>query len=242
MNVIAAYSHKGGTGKTTTLMMLANAIEAKGQRALLVDCDPQQNFAMYRDNSRTSDFDYWSDNMNVVYLDFEATTIVALESALIDADDSGKYDYALLNLAGADHPFNRMALRYAELTLLPFKPAATELAELSPALAVIDQLAESGEIGQVRVVFTMMKSSMTAAQNLYRSAAEQNFEVMKTEIKDNSVFADLVMRGLLARTIAGEEQSATGLRIMDIRRLKSALDDCVTLLAEVDQIIEGETA
>lgn len=237
MKVIAAYSHKGGTGKTTTLMMLANAIVARGEKALLVDCDPQQNFAMYRDNSRNDDFDYWSDNLDVEYLDFEATTVVALESALMNADESGKYDYALLNLAGADHPFNRMALRYAELTLLPFKPAATELAELSPAIAVIDQLAENGEIGQVRVVFTMMKTNMTAAQNVYKAAASESFPVLKTEIKDNSVFADLVMRGLLAKTIAGEEQNASGLRVMDIRRLRAALDDCQTLLFEVDQVI-----
>lgn len=237
MKVIAAYSHKGGTGKTTTLMMLANAIVARGEKALLVDCDPQQNFAMYRGNSKTEDFDYWSDDLDVEYLDFEATTVVALENALMNADESGKYDYALLNLAGADHPFNRMALRYAELTLLPFKPAATELAELSPAISVIDQLAENGEVGQVRVVFTMMKTSMTAAQNVYKAAAAESFPVLKTEIKDNSVFADLVMRGLLAKTIAGEEQNASGLRVMDIRRLRAALDDCQTLLAEVDQVI-----
>ncbi|MEA5163485.1 AAA family ATPase [Cereibacter johrii] len=240
MKVIAAYSHKGGTGKTTTLMMLANAIEARGETALLVDCDPQQNFAMYRRNSQGEGFDYWSDRMDVIYLDFEGTTVRQLEEALLAADESGKYDYALLNLAGADHPFNRLALRYAELTLVPFKPAATELAELTPALNVLKELEQESEVGQVRVLFTMMRSKLSAAQVLYKEAAEQQYPVMQTHIKETALFADLVMRGLLARTIEGEEPHAQGLRKTEIGRMKEALADCMGLLEEVNGIIGSE--
>lgn len=240
MKVIAAYSHKGGTGKTTALMMLANAIADRGQSALLVDCDPQQNFAMYRANSLADGQSYWSDLMDVKYLDFEATSVLRLEEELLNADESGKYDYALLNLAGADHHFNRLALRYAELTLLPFKPAATELSELYPAIAVLEDLKTEAHVGEVRVVLTMIKSKLSASQLLYKQAAMEAFPVMDFEIPENTIFADLVMRGLLSRVIEEEHENVQGLDKVALNRVRAALNDCHTLLAEADKVIEGQ--
>ncbi|NPD15055.1 ParA family protein [Xinfangfangia sp. D13-10-4-6] len=238
MKVIAAYSHKGGTGKSTALMLLASAIEARGQSALLVDCDPQRNFNMYR--LQSEEIGCWSERLEVRYLDFEATGIADLESGLMAAEDSGRFDYALLNLAGVDHPFNREALRYAELTLLPFKPAATELSELGPALEVIRNLEAEREVGAARVLFTMMRPKLTVAASAYRDAALDGFPVMETRLRDTAIFADIVMRGLLGRAIASTEAQASGLEKMQVKRLREALDDCQMLLAEVDAIIAAE--
>ena len=238
MKVIAAYSHKGGTGKSTALMALASAIEARGQSALMVDCDPQRNFNMYR--LQSEEIDCWSERMEVRYLDFEATGVAHLEAELMAAEDSGRFDYALLNLAGVDHPFNRMALRYAELTLLPFKPAATELTELGPALDVIRALEQEGEVGTARVLFTMMRPKLTTAASAYRDAALDGFPVMETRLRDSAIFADIVMRGLLRRSLHAMEARASGLEKMQVKRLREALDGCLALLAEVDAIIGDE--
>jgi chromosome partitioning protein len=40
---IACVSGKGGVGKTTTVVSLGSALAEKGNRVLLVDCDPQSN-------------------------------------------------------------------------------------------------------------------------------------------------------------------------------------------------------
>jgi chromosome partitioning protein len=46
---IAVISHKGGTGKTTTVRTLADAFRRRGIRTLAVDLDPQGNLSEYFD-------------------------------------------------------------------------------------------------------------------------------------------------------------------------------------------------
>ena len=47
---IAVVSHKGGTGKTTTVRSLADAFRRRGIRTLAVDLDPQGNLSDYFDS------------------------------------------------------------------------------------------------------------------------------------------------------------------------------------------------
>lgn len=242
MHVITAYSHKGGTGKTTALMLLASAIEARGQRALLVDCDPHQSFRAYQVYSQEEGRGLWSDHLEVRVLPYETTSLADLEGALLDADDSGRFDYCLINLAGIDHPFNRHVLRYAELTLLPFAPAALDLMELPGALQVLRQLGEEGEIGEARVVLTRIKSRLTAAQRLYVGEVLEGFPHLTTQIRDTSITADLVMRGLLGPALQRADAEAKGLDRAEVSRLREALDMSLTLLSEIDQIILGGDA
>ena len=237
MHVITAYSHKGGTGKTTTLMLLASAIEARQQSALLIDCDPHQSFRAYEHYSTEAGRGLWSNRLETHFLPYESTRLDDLEDALLDADESGRFDYCLINLAGIDHPFNRHVLRYAEITLLPFAPAALDLMELPGALEVICQLGKEGEIGEARVVFSRLKSRLTAAQRTYVDEVLAGFPHLETQIRDTAITADLVMRGLLGPALHRADAEARGLDRAEVGRLRDILDLSLALLGEIDRII-----
>lgn len=57
--VITVANHKGGVGKTTTVLTLGHALALKGRRILLIDLDPQMNL------SQTLDLPNWDKNENL---------------------------------------------------------------------------------------------------------------------------------------------------------------------------------
>jgi chromosome partitioning protein len=56
--IITVASQKGGTGKTTTVCNLSNALAADGRRVLAVDMDPQANLSMSLGIERSDKLDF----------------------------------------------------------------------------------------------------------------------------------------------------------------------------------------
>ena len=50
MYIVAMLSQKGGTGKTTLSLHLAVSAERAGQRAVVIDLDPQASAAEWKDS------------------------------------------------------------------------------------------------------------------------------------------------------------------------------------------------
>jgi Mrp family chromosome partitioning ATPase len=67
MRIIAVANQKGGCGKTTTAINLSSALVAKGQKILLIDCDPQAHATMGL-NVKPSDLESSMYNVNPLTL------------------------------------------------------------------------------------------------------------------------------------------------------------------------------
>lgn len=116
VNVIAVIQTKGGTGKTTTTMLVASALTALGDRVLVLDSDKQ--------GSATD----WAKEAGDI-LDFEVSatpTGRVLETAVRRAS-SQDYDFILIDTPPGSNNIVEVASSVADLVLVPTGVSAIDL-------------------------------------------------------------------------------------------------------------------
>jgi chromosome partitioning protein len=114
MKVIAILSQKGGAGKTTLALHLAVAAERGGQRAAVIDLDPQASAAS------------WGDSRGA-----EAPAVVSAQAArlsqVLGAARSAGATFVLVDTAPHSESAALTAARVADLILIPCRPAILDL-------------------------------------------------------------------------------------------------------------------
>jgi chromosome partitioning protein len=118
---IALVSQKGGAGKSTLALHLAAEASLGGQRALLVDLDPQGNVAK------------WGDRRGDAPPDVSAEHPANLDKALRAAETEG-YDLVVLDTAPHADQTALRAAKSADLVLVPCRPATFDLEAIRTTL------------------------------------------------------------------------------------------------------------
>lgn len=147
--VVTAVSTKGGSGKTTTVMLLALAAAQAGHRVLVVDGDPQASATR------------WAQLAG----ELPGVTVVSMPSPRIDRDlprIGAGYDVVLIDTptGRGDVKVIESALRAAHLAVVPMAPRYGDLDRLLPAVG----LAES--CGTPAVLLLGMVSRTRSAREL----------------------------------------------------------------------------
>ena len=123
--VVALAGQKGGSGKTTTALCLADEWYVRGQRVLLIDTDPQGT-------SRT-----WRDVMEE--LDQRGPTVVAMSQGFHrDLEQlSAGYDVVVIDCPPGDNAIQRAALLVSDLAIIPCGPGATDIWSMAETLELV---------------------------------------------------------------------------------------------------------
>ena len=148
MRTIAILNQKGGVGKTTTVVNIAAALAAMGQRVVVVDLDPQAHLTIhlglepetieagsYKVLTQSAGFEeeillvrpnLWllPANINLVGAESELVSVVGRETILREAvqklDDN--FDYLFIDCAPSLGLLTLNALATAEEILIPLQP------------------------------------------------------------------------------------------------------------------------
>jgi cellulose biosynthesis protein BcsQ len=116
MKLLAVMSHKGGVGKTTSAVVLAEELAAKGYRTLLVDADRQQGAGLLLEvgpptgeiqQTLVSGLDYLGSGR------FTETDVAAKAAAAND-----RYDIGIVDTPAVDDDLARSWLQQATATLM----------------------------------------------------------------------------------------------------------------------------
>lgn len=171
---LAVTNLKGGTGKTTSSVFLAAALQRRGERTLLVDADPQGSALA------------WS-----ALVEAWPVATVALPQPVLHRQLPqlcAGYDHVVVDCPPADEAIVRSALLVADVVLLPMAPSMMDLDRLKPTLALLADVAPQNE-PNFRALLTRVRrgTTMSTAARQWLTALE--VPVMAAEIPLREVFA-----------------------------------------------------
>lgn len=163
--IIAVTLRKGGSGKTTTAVNLATALQVKGKRTLLVDLDPQANAtvsvgidpltlethidrvfndinARVEDAIQTTPFELdilpSHPDLAVTGADMKATQIGVLKGLLEPL--RGTYDYIVIDTPPSESYLTYNALTVAHEVIIPLQAHYLAMKGLQDALEEIEEI------------------------------------------------------------------------------------------------------
>jgi chromosome partitioning protein len=145
MKTLAIISQKGGSGKTTLALNLACAAESFGQRAVVIDLDPQASAKGWHDHREKE---------SPVVISAQASRI---QDVLETARQNGA-DVCIVDTAPHSETAALAAARAADLVLIPCRPGILDLRGIStsvdlvllakrPALIVLNAVPPRGGLG-----------------------------------------------------------------------------------------------
>ena len=202
--VIAVAQRKGGAGKSTVAANLAAAFAEDGRRVGLLDTDPQRSLAHWDEMRGRS--------AKARPLHFEAPSGWRVPGVL---DRLRKeQDVVLLDTAPHDDTDARVAIRSADLVLVPLQPSAADLWSMDGTLELAKR-----EGRPVALVLNRVPAAGKLREQVTKAITERGLPLLDPVLGNRTAFAQAFMAGLGA-----VESAPKGSAAAEARALAAALD------------------
>jgi len=179
--VIAIAQRKGGAGKSTVAANLATALAELGHRVGLLDIDPQRSLARW-DQQR-------GESKKARALHFEAPTGWRLPATLERL--KREQDFLLLDTAPHDDTDARLAIRGADLVLVPLQPSAADLWSMDATLDLAKQ-----ERRPFRLLLNRVPAAGKLREEIEGQLRDRRLPVLDTVLGNRTAYAQAFMAGL----------------------------------------------
>jgi chromosome partitioning protein len=205
MEVWTVANQKGGVGKTTTTISLADALLNRGQRVLLIDLDPQGSLTSYLqlepDLTENTSYDFFGNVDRIVPKEtgFDNLKIVGSSVGLANVEKGSRnsqgkglvlnqwlekqannYDFVLLDTPPALGMLMVNALAACDHLFIPVQTEFLALKGLERMIKVLDMLSQSGRFINYTIVPTMFdkrtNASATTLQALQNTYPDRLWE------------------------------------------------------------------
>ena len=130
LRTIVLANAKGGTGKSTLAAGLAVAATAAGEKVVALDLDPQQSLGRWGDARD-------ADEPVVDHLDVDR---MAQLPQILAALERRGFTIAILDTPGIDSTGGNLAMRAADLCLIPARPSRLDLQATLPTIEALMRL------------------------------------------------------------------------------------------------------
>lgn len=191
MFTITFANPKGGSGKTTSAMLLAEQIRAAGATVAILDCDPNQNIVQWdaqrAEQGRASPF---------------IVRPVPTEAQFLDTveDIRGKADYLIIDLEGTASNLVTYAISRSDLVLIPFEPTPMEARQAARAVQLVQN---TGRMMNKAVAHALLFTKVNAAiqtndeKDVRKETQANDIPVLRAAIVRRAAFTRIFREGYL---------------------------------------------
>jgi len=229
--VIVVNIHKGGTGKSTTVINLAIEAAYRGLRVAVIDGDPTKTSVTHF-NDRNDEIQLREENGDKQIIPFVKAEYHAPETNIrpIVVELKRDYDLIFIDTQGGQGMLFKSVIQLADCILIPVQTDIKAMRQLGPTLEVITGVEENIQLNpgwedyrvDVRILFNQAKRGTKA----YGSALE-----MARELKDSLKFCKTTIPDI--QELRNFDSATRGLGLCDIKHPKRA---CYQLL--LDELLE----
>jgi chromosome partitioning protein len=196
MKTMAFFSQKGGSGKTTLAVHTAVAATEAGERAVIIDTDPQQSATVWG-HARTS------------ASPLVVTAAVAKLAQVLEAARQEPMTLAIIDTAPHAAPDVGRIVRAVDLVVIPVRPTAFDIAAASGTVDIV-------KAAGVRAVFVLSACPFRSPEIVETRAvlAEYGLPIATVEIIDRRPFARAVATGRAVTEFERNGKAATEIRAL----------------------------
>jgi chromosome partitioning protein len=207
--VVAVAQRKGGAGKSTLAANLATAFAGLGERVALLDTDPQKTLSHWHQARAQA-------GSRAEALDFEAPAGWRVPAACDKLRRS--HDVILLDTPPHDDTDARIAIRAADLVLVPLQPSPADLWAMGATL----DLAKA-EKRPVAVALNRVPAQGRLAGEVAAALRGKGVALLGATLGNRTGFAQAFAQGLgvteaAPRSVAAEEVRALATALRGLRR------------------------
>lgn len=180
MFVIAVVSQKGGAGKTTVAIHLSAFFSQQGKNVVLLDLDPQASASG------------WSDRR-----DDETPVVISIHAKRLPSELEKiarlNGDIAILDTAPHSDSIALEAMRYADLVLIPTRPAIMDIEAIVSTLELTKIVRK-----QALVILNACPPRGKDSTKAFDAISELGVEVSLKHLTQRTVFARSLLHGKTA--------------------------------------------
>lgn len=180
VKIVTVSSSKGGAGKTTTTICLADYWARMGNRVGLIDTDPNKSLSRWFQKGRENGFfegiEFRQELQDKQIIETAKQLAKVCDILLIDV--AGIASISLLKAAGI-----------ADLVVIPAQPNEDDFLEAANTTAIVKEAMElTGRTIPCRTVVTRGKQNTSVLRHMVNQLKRLNYPVFDTIIHDRTIY------------------------------------------------------
>ncbi|MCV6547750.1 MAG: ParA family protein [Cohaesibacter sp.] len=239
MYVITFANPKGGSGKTTSALLLAEQIFHAGAKVAILDCDPNQNIvqwgALRQEQGRPVPF-------HIEPVPSEDMVLEKIEALSKDMD------YLIVDLEGTASQTVTYAISQSDLVLIPFEPTPMEARQAARAVQLV---CNAGRMLKRSIPHALLFTRVNAAfqtndeKDVRKETTDSDIAILETSIVRRSAFTRIFREGMfLSELLEAAQKDAQGRTKSQQERLlkpfESATQNAKHYAQEVVRALQSE--